>query len=175
MAFLDDIVTLKEACTTDEHLKALDNIFVFAEGLSDEIKSQQERITEYEQFTFDRGGDMGELLKRLRELEEDCPDCGGKGWTHDDSGMTAGEQCVNLSCVNGKAPISYLPDEFMDCFYSDDDDWQVYTVRKDGIQNLRFRMYDEKEDDYIEKEFNFSKQPNNLWKLEKHDTTEVSK
>ena len=83
MAFLDDTTLLSRICKTDEERQALNNIFMFCEGLSD----------------------------RLAQLEEDCPNCKGVGGFYD-AGEGTEDRCETCE-GSGKVPICYLPEWFV--------------------------------------------------------------
>lgn len=147
--------------------------FAHASGYFDKLKSfiktQQETIS-------GRNDEINPVFNRLSELEEDCPDCGGYGYQEqlvdhcDMDGEHLGTEsaqvdCPNPSYVNGKAVVCYLPEGVVKFLYDNNTYFGMEHNNIFKIKILDDKHPDDRDDD-LKTVYEFTKQPNNLWKLE---------
>lgn len=156
------------------HRRELQEVLNFIKSQQEKIDSRDKTIKECDKFIFNKGCEMGELLKHLSQLEETCPDCQGKGGLYD-AGEGTEDRCETCQ-GSGKVPVCYLPDWFVEILGEDGVDvWALRSTvtkrisritwsRKTGRPRQMVHMQDEHSDKTIAK---LTKQPNNLWKLDK--------
>ena len=105
--------------------------------------------------SLDQQKEITALKKRLSELEEDCPDCEGKGIKPVKQLMPIHRECPTCQ-GSGKVPICYLPDSFMANFRMMAIS-HLGKIDKDILNVTKGKV--------VFAEHVIIEQPNNLWKL----------